>query len=144
MKTRLTALLLAGTAAFALVAKPAYAGDKEAALIGGFLGGLVLGAALDHDRGHTTVVVRGGDRFDRCDDSGYWDYRTVRVWVPGCWETRWRNGCSVRVYIPGYWDHRRERVWVARRGDYGRGRDHDRGYDRGHDRGHDRRRHDRW
>ncbi len=141
MKTRLTALLLAATAAFALVAKPAYAGDKEAALIGGFLGGLVLGAALDHDRGHTTVVVhdRPG-RYDDCRDTGYWDHRTVRVWVPGYWETRWRHGCSVRVYVPGYWDHRRERVWVAHRGDYGRGRDHGRGYDRGHD----RRRHDRW
>jgi hypothetical protein len=149
MKTKLTALLLAVVAAFALVPQSARAGDKEAALIGGLIGGLIIGSALsDASPTHypdATVVVTGFG-YDH-GPSGYWDHRTVRVWVPGSWEFRWVHGCRERVFVPGYWTHRQERVWVAHRGP--RGHDH-RGYDRhdGYGRGdrHDRydRRDRRW
>jgi hypothetical protein len=126
MKTKLTALLLAAAAVLALVPKQAQAGDKELALIGGFIGGLIVGAALDdrhdarYETRYDTVVVshdydrdydRGYHRHDR--PRGYWDYRTVRVWVPGYWETSYDCGRRVRVFVPGYYETRRERVWVA-------------------------------
>jgi hypothetical protein len=144
MKTKITALLLAAVAALALVPKQAQAGDKEAALIGGFIGGLVIGSALNDHRpdygydAHTTVVVH--DRGYGYQPAGYWDYRTVRVWVPATWEVRYVRGYRERIYIPGYWTHRRDRVWVAGNHHHRRGHDrHDRydRYDR-HD-GHGRR-----
>jgi hypothetical protein len=151
MKTKITALLLATVAALALVPKQAVAGDKEAALIGGLIGGLVIGSALHDSRpyyGDTTVVVHDGYGYDRgyagYEPAGYWDYRTVRVWVPATWEFRWVNGHQERVLIAGHWAHRRERHWVAHRG--GRYDRHGRNdsYDR-HDRRHDRRDgHGRW
>lgn len=116
MNTKTNALLLLTVAAIAFLApKPAQAGDKEAALIGGLLGGIIIGSAIadhraDNDCHDTTIIVT--DR-DRCAPTGYWDYRTVRVWVPGYWEVSHRHGCSVRVYVPGRWEHRRERSWVA-------------------------------
>lgn len=123
MKTKLTALLLAVATALLFVPKQAQAGDKELALIGGFIGGLLVGAALDehHVDSHCDTVVVGHDygrgrydRYDRHDRSrGYWDYRTVRVWIPACWEVRYDYGRRVKVYVPGYYETRRERVWVA-------------------------------
>lgn len=133
MKTKITALLLAVAATFALVPQTAHAGDKEAALIGGLIGGFILGAAIQdagrpaytetvvvHDA--PTTVVAYGDR-GACEPAGYWDYRTVRVWIPAAYEVRYVRGCRERVYVPGYWTHRRERVWVAVRDHDHRGRD---------------------
>lgn len=119
MKTKFAALLLAAVAALTLVPKPAHAGDKELAIIGGFLGGLIVGAALDDhhvDSHHDTVIVhrdygRDHSRYDR--SRGYWDHRTVRVWIPACWEVRYDYGRRVKIYIPGHYEVRRERVWVA-------------------------------
>lgn len=145
MNTKITALFLAGVAALTVVPQQARAGDKEAALIGGFIGGLVVGAVINDNRPayRETVVVHDGPgyRDNSCapivvEPAGYWDYRTVRTWVPGYWEFRWVRGCRERVYVAGYWSNRRERVWVA-----SRGHGHDRGYDRDYDR---RRGHDRW
>lgn len=132
MKTKLTALLLTAVAALTLVPKPAQAGDKELALIGGFIGGLMIGSAINQshqsaygDHG-TTIVVHDADYRDR----GYWDYTTVRVWVPSCWETRIEFGRRTRIFIPGHYVIRRERVWVAHHGDR-----HDRHDRHGHRRG---------
>lgn len=133
MKTKITALFLAVVATFALVPQKAHAGDKEAALIGGLIGGFIIGSAIQNNAPvyTETVVVHHGPGYDRCapEPSGYWDYRSVRVWVPGYWQERWSRGCRERVYVEGYWTHRRERVWVTA------SRGHDRrGYDR-YDRG---------
>jgi hypothetical protein len=118
MNTKFTALTLAAATAFAFTPKPAVAGDKEAALVGGLLGGLIIGAALAdhadartvvvHDRCATPVIVR-----DRCDD-GYWKVVETRVWVPGTWVIeRGHHGRTYRRYIEGHYECRTERVWVA-------------------------------
>lgn len=155
MKTKITALFLAAAAVLAFVPKQAHAGDKEIALIGGFIGGLVVGSAL-HDQGsayvgyETTTV--GYDRnpgygYDRGDDrrydrgygrrhdrdydrrpAGHWEVRSVRVWVPAHWETRYDYGRRVQFFVPGYYEVRRERVWVAHRGGYNRGYERNVGY----------------
>lgn len=133
--------LLALIAAAALVVTPksAFAGhgsdDAAVAAIGGFIGGLVLGAALDndHDRydpGHVVIDAGYGDRHYRGrGDGGYWKTVTVKHWVPGCWtHSRDRYGRRIKVYVDGHWDYRTERVWVS----YDRHDRHDRyGYDRG-------------
>lgn len=111
MKTQLTALALATATAFSLAPKPAYAGDKEWAAVGGLIGGLIIGSAIADSRdARTTVVVRDGP--DRCDD-GYWKEVRVKVWVDGCWESRYDCGRRIRVYVPGYYTYRTDRVWVA-------------------------------
>jgi hypothetical protein len=136
MKTKITALALIAVTALSLAPKPAQAGDKELAVVGGLIGGLIIG---------TTVIVNGrDDRFDDCDDRGdrgYWKTVSVKVWVPGCWVVeRSRHGHSSRRYISGHYTFRTDRVWVSydrydrhdrhdhydrhddRRRDYGRGR----------------------
>jgi hypothetical protein len=87
MKNKLTALALIAVTAFSLTPKPAKAGDKELAVVGGLIGGLIIGSAInesrhsaDYPHRSTTVVVnhRHGDRYDDCDDrDGYW--KTVRT-----------------------------------------------------------------
>jgi hypothetical protein len=133
MKNKLTALALVAVTAFSLVPKPAQAGDKERALVGGLIGGLIIGAAINESRHsaepRTTVIVH--DRDDRCDDrAGYWKNVEVRVWVPGYWIVERRHGCEYRRYVSGHYECRTDRVWVAYdchdrrsdRRDYGRGR----------------------
>lgn len=136
MNTKLTALTLAAATAFAFTPKPAIAGDKEAAIVGGLLGGLILGAAIaDHNDCDTRVVVASHTYRspDRCDD-GYWQRVETRVWIPGYWVTECRHGRTRRYYVEGHYEIRTKRVWVAcERHDCRRshGRDYDR-YDRDH------------
>lgn len=141
MNTKIIALTLAATTAFAFTPKPAVAGDKELAVVGGILGGILIASAIhDHDDGPRTVVVSHGHRHGR--DDGYWKTVEVRVWVPGCWVYERRHGRSIRRYVEGHYECRTDRVWVSydrhdrrdRKYGYGYGRDH---HDR-HDR-HDRR-----
>lgn len=54
-KTATVSLLAASALLFA--PKPAAAGDKELAAIGGFIGGLIIGSQLDRNH-HERVVVR--------------------------------------------------------------------------------------
>jgi hypothetical protein len=153
MKTKILALTLATATAFAFVPKPAIAGDKELAVIGGVLGGILIASAIhDHDDEHRTVVVSNGYHHGRND--GYWKTVEVRVWVPGCWVHERHHGRSIRRYVDGHYECRTDRVWVSydrhHRGDrhdrHDRRDRHDRhdrkyGYGYGHDRDgrHDRR-----
>jgi hypothetical protein len=142
MKNKITALALVAVTALSLAPKPAQASDKGLAVVGGLIGGLIIGAALN-ENGHyadcppraTTVIV--DDRDSRCDD-GYWKDVSVKVWVPGSWIIeRSRYGREMRTYVSGHYSYRTDRVWVAydrhdrrdyrdgrddRRMDYGRGR----------------------
>lgn len=96
-------------------------GDEALAAIGGFIGGVIVGAALDsHDRDYCPppprVVVETGYHARR----GHWEWVSVRAWVPGCWVVvRDDHGRRVRTWNRGHYEHRRERVWVtARAGRY--------------------------
>ena len=121
MKNQLTALALITAIAFTFAPKPAEADDKGLAIVGGFLGGLIVASAINdghrdnYASGHTTVLVT--DRDDRCDDrgnSGYWKEVSVRVYVPGCWiEERSRCGDSYWRYVGGHYEYRNDRVWVS-------------------------------
>lgn len=124
MKTKITALALIAALALSLAPKPARADDKGLAIVGGFLGGLIVASAINdsrhdaYDSRYTTVIVR--DRNDRCDE-GYWREVRVRTWVPGGWVIeRSRHGYDreCRRYVEGYYTYRTDRVWVssARRG----------------------------
>lgn len=144
MKNILIALAL--IAAFTLTPRSASAlGDKEAAIIGGLLGGVIIGAviddALDGDRHYDSVRYedrrRGSSSHsygrsshgpscgcDTCRSSrsrshnsgGYWTYRSVKVWVPGH-SSYYYDDCGRRVrhYERGYWTYRKEKVWVSSR-----------------------------
>lgn len=97
------------------LAPAAHAGKKERAVIGGFIGGLIVGHALTKHQlshpVHETVVVYDHPRHDR---GGYWQENRVRVWVPGHWAVRIdRCGTRVRYYVSGRYEWRAERVWVA-------------------------------
>lgn len=136
MNIKATAFTLAAATAFAFTAKPALAGDKEAAFVGGLIGGALIASALnDHDHDRTVIVAshRSHDH-DRCDD-GYWKRVEVRTWVPGYWVTERRHGHSHRYYVSGHYEFRTDRVWVS----YDRHDRHDR-RDRRYGYGHDDRR----
>jgi hypothetical protein len=132
MKKQLIALSLVTAAALTFAPKPAVAGDKEWAAVGGFIGGVIIGNAIKDShrsscpppRGRTTVIVN-----DRCDDDrdGYWKTVSVRVWVPGYWvEERGRFGRCHRYYVEGRHEYRTDRVWVSTsRRDHDDHRDHD-------------------
>lgn len=94
---------------------------EVAAAVGGFIGGLIVGSAVEHDRydRHQPVYVR--DRVviesGRRHNDGYWQWTTVRVWVPGYWIVRYDDcGRRYRSFENGHFEHRRERVWVSVRG----------------------------
>jgi hypothetical protein len=135
MKTKIIALSLIAATAFAFAPKTALAGDKELAVVGGLIGGLIIGSAIaDHDD-DTRVVVAAGHRYDRHHrDDGYWKRVEVRVWVPGYWVTERHRGRTHRHYVDGHYEIRTDRVWVSydrhhRRDHRGYGHDYDR-YDR--------------
>jgi len=124
MKTKITALTLIAVTALSLAPKPAKAGDKELAIVGGLIGGLIIGSAInesrhssDYSHRSTTVIVNGRRDRDDCDDrgdSGYWKEVSVKVWVPGCWVVeRRRHGHSTKRYISGHFTFRTDRVWVS-------------------------------
>ena len=138
MKTKLTALALITVTALSLAPKPAQANDKGLALLGGFLGGLIVASAINDSHyeacppARTAVVAY--DRDDRCvegRDAGYWKDIAVRTWVDDRWITRYECERYVNVFIPAHYEVRRDRVWVAferyDRRDYDESRNH---YDR--------------
>jgi hypothetical protein len=138
MKNKITALALAAVTAFSLSPKPAKAGDKDLALVGGLIGGLIIGSAIadshhsaDYPRATAVVVDRRNDRYnDNCDErDGYWRTVNVKVWVPGGWVIeRSRYGREIRSYVGGHYTYRTDRVWVSYgRGDYSDRRDYGRG-----------------
>lgn len=141
MKTKITALALVVVTALSLAPKPAQAGDKGLAVVGGLIGGLIIGSAISdsrHSAEHrTTTVIVNGRRDDDCDErDGYWKTVEVRVWVPGGWVVERHHGRTIKRYVNGHYECRNDRVWVSYdrrdrhdrndrhddRRDYGRGR----------------------
>lgn len=121
---KIATVSLLAASALLFAPKPASAGDKELAAIGGFIGGLILGSQINNDH-HSHVVVEPA-----CPPpapvvvvqvGGYWDYRPVQVWIAPRWIVVY-DSCNrpIRRYVPGHYESRRERVWVAHRGNYDR------------------------
>ncbi|MDP2138777.1 MAG: hypothetical protein Q8J74_13085 [Candidatus Didemnitutus sp.] len=141
MKTTTTALLLVAFAALTVAPKPAQAGDKELALIGGLIGGIIIGSAINDSRPvyetDTHVIYQAGynrGNFE-CTPYGDYGYQVVNVWVPGYWEYQFSFGHRVQVYVPGRYVQHRNRVLIANTGHHHpnyshhdrRGNDNDRG-----------------
>lgn len=132
MKNRILTLTVS-IAALAAMASPVRAGDrgdKVAAAIGGFIGGVLVGSHLDRDHHRRApaycpppvVVVQPRHHAP----AGHWDNVTTRVWVPDRWVMTVDScGRRVRSHVAGYYEYRTERVWVDYRGG------HDRGYSSG-------------
>ena len=126
----------ASLAALAALTSPVRAGDrgdKVAAAIGGFIGGVIVGSHLDRDHRRPgpevcpppVVVVRDDD----CPPAGYWDHVRTRVWVPARWVMSYDScGRRVRTQVGGYYEYRTERVWVDAGRGHGRYSDHGRSY----------------
>lgn len=134
MNAKITALTLAAATAFAFTPKPAVAGDKGLAVVGGLIGGLIIASAINDLDHYDADVVYASNRHP----DGYWRTVSVNVWVPGYWVVeRSHHGRSHRRYVAGNYECRNDRVWVASHNRYDR-------YDRRDDR-RDRRddRHDR-
>ncbi len=112
---KLTAITLLTAGAIAFAPSPAYAGSKEKALIGGFIGGLILGHAIAESHESTCAPERGTvvvyDSRDR--DCGYWKEVRVKVWVPGYWVNTHDRGHRSRYFVAGRHEWRINRVWVA-------------------------------
>ncbi len=108
--------------------RPAYAGDKGLAILGGVIGGLIIADALDGDsHHHTSVHVSHRD--------GYWRDVPYDVWIEGRWVISNRHH---RYYVEGHYETRVRKVWVSTHS-----RDRRYSYrDRSYDRRHDSRRHD--
>ena len=126
--------IFALTASLAFLAAPqAKAGDDADALIGGLIGGVIIGSILADDDVRASVSVGYGDH-------GYYDWVSVRSWVPGHYVYRHDHcGNTVRVWVSGHYTHVREKVWVS---GY---RHHSHRHHGHHYRHHDRRdRHDRY
>lgn len=123
---KLATVTLLTAAALAATPSPAHAGSKEKALIGGFIGGLIVGHAIAESHNSTCPPEPGAvvvyDSRDR--DCGYWKEVRVKVWVPGHWVVRHERGCHTRYFVAGRHEWRAERVWVADRGSDHRRHDH--------------------
>ena len=123
---------LLAAAAFMIAPKPAQAGDKGLAILGGVIGGLIIADALDGDSHHHTTVSVGHH-------DGYWHDSSYDVWIEGRWiVTHHGHRHSTRHFVPGHYETRVRRVWVS-----GHRKPHRVvHYDRRHDRRHgDSRRH---
>lgn len=129
---------LLAAAALMIVPKPAQAGDKGLAILGGVIGGLIIADALDGDsHHHTTVSVGHRD--------GYWHESSYDVWIEGHWIVTYHgHRHSSRHYVPGHYETRVRRVWVSTPHRHSRVVYHDRRHDRRHGDSHrDSRRHRR-
>lgn len=116
MKTKFTTLALVTVTALSLAPRPAVANDKGLAIVGGFIGGLIVGSAINdnhHDRNNTRTTVIIKDRPEHRRESGYWQEVRTRVWVSGYWIVERRPGRDYRRYVPGHYEHRTDRRWVS-------------------------------
>lgn len=140
IRTSIIAALLVG-----LTAAPAHADDEALAAIGGFVVGMITGAAIEHHDGHhadygvevhydTHSRYGHRDHGYRCGKhnrhgchsckshrKGHWETRKVRVWVPGHWAVVVNDcGDRVRVWKSGHYTYERQRYWVSHRRDHRR------------------------
>ena len=120
----------------------ARAGDEAWAAIGGFVAGVITGVAIEdghhvHHRhppahyGHHKNYGNKGHHgpphvsyHRHHGKKGHWEYRKVRVWVPGHWAYSYDScGSRVRYWESGYYSWQKNKVWVPHR-KHGRHRGH--------------------
>jgi len=130
LKIPISLSLAAAVVLFAAHQPVAHADDETRALIGGLIGGIILGSAIDDGQHHVEVGYghrRHHRHYDGCGCGGHYEWITVRVWVPGGWSFRYDDcGNRYRVRTHGHYIHKKKRVWVS----HGH-RDHGR-YDHGY------------
>ena len=119
MRTKSTICILTLAVALAGI-QQAQAGDKEKYLVGGLLGGWILNEVFDnssveiHSRRPVVVERRHHYQGHHHRPSGRYEYRHVKIWVPGYRErTVTRCGRVEIRWIPGHYEVRREKVWVS-------------------------------
>jgi hypothetical protein len=120
MNTKFTALALAAVTALSLAPKPVQASDRGLAIVGGFIGGLLVASAINDS--HSTCYPERPSAVvvdERCASGGpadgCWNDVAVNVWVPACWVVeRGAYGGSCRRYVGGHYERRVNRVWVSR------------------------------
>lgn len=140
MKKLIIASVIVALSGMGLAPQNAQAGNNEAwAAIGGFIGGVIVGSALDEDQNSSVVINASYGHNHR---RGYWEVVAVRTWVPGYWVVKYDDcGRRYRHFNRGYYTTTKQRVWVDGRGNrhYGYNHDQDRGNHRGRDDRRDRR-----
>jgi hypothetical protein len=115
MRTKSTICIL--TIAVALTGiQQAQAGDKEKYLVGGLLGGWILNEVFDNSsfevHSRRPVVVEHRHHYSR--PSGRYEYRNVKIWVPGYRERIVKSCGQVETrWVQGHYEVRRQRVWVS-------------------------------
>jgi hypothetical protein len=117
MKAISTLTLLAVIAAFTFP-NTAQAGDKEKALVGGLIGGLIIGAAIADDDfdTHVSVGYDSGRHYGHHNNHGYWEWVSVKTWVPGYYERSCdRYGHVRKVWVSGHYSYHKKKVWVETR-----------------------------
>lgn len=153
---KLSALSLLAVGAIALAPKPAVAGDKGLAILGGFLGGLIVANSVNN-ADHTRVYVDAGcpppppvpASVVVVDDGGYWQESYVQVWIAPSYVVAYDSWHRpIRRYVAGHYERRPRRVWIAdnryhSRGGFDHRYDHNDRRDRGHDDHRDDHRNDR-
>lgn len=122
-----SALALLAATAFVTPAEAGRRGDKVAAALGGFIGGVIVGSHINSGPTHghqgpgyadawcppprhgTTVVVH----HPAPRPSGYWTHVTERVWIPAERVVHYEP-CGRRIvsHIPGRFEYQTRRVWV--------------------------------
>lgn len=109
MKTKILTVTatLATLAALASPVRAGDRGDKIAAAIGGFIGGVIVGSNMDrHDHRPPPVIVHGHS-------NGHWETVSRRVWVPARWVVTVDScGRRIRRQIGSCYETRMERVWI--------------------------------
>lgn len=100
-----------------LIGRPieAQAGDEGWAALGGFLGGALLTRAAQCRSYHASYapVVTETVVVHEPIETGHYEYRTDKEWVPGYWSyVEDRCGRIEKVWHPGRYEYVEVKVWV--------------------------------
>jgi len=122
-------MITLGLAAALLTAQsiPAKAINREWSAVAGFAGGMLVANAISHHRNysrqvvyhqpvHQQVIYQPVERVvvrERPVETGYYEWRTERRFVPGYWVYE-DMGCGNRrkIWEPGYYKNVRVKTWV--------------------------------